>query len=123
MSDEIKEFRISNEAIDDPAELSQRIADEGYLFFKRLQNPDKLIGLRREMMTAIQRSGWLIAGTDPMDGRIKVSGPVCNSSRAEPCREFEPYIDLMKHNSSDIDAMCGKISDAHWPHWPYCLKP
>ncbi len=53
---------------------------------------------------------------------MNVSEPVCNSSSAEPCREFEPYIDLMKQRSSDIDAMCGKISDAHWPHWPYCLK-
>ena len=33
-----------------------------------------------------------------------------------------PYIDLMKQSSSDIEAICGKISEAHWPHWPYCLK-
>jgi hypothetical protein len=50
MSEELKELRVSNDAMDDPAELRRRIADEGYLFFKRLQDPAKLRELRREMM-------------------------------------------------------------------------
>ena len=41
MSEEIREMRVSNDAMDDPAELQSRIADEGYLFFKQLQNPTK----------------------------------------------------------------------------------
>ena len=68
MSDEIKEFRVSNDAMDDQAELQRRIADEGYLFFKGLMDTDRLRDLRHEMMSAIQRAGWLIAGTDPLDG-------------------------------------------------------
>ena len=68
MSDEIKEFRVSNDAMDDQAELQRRIADEGYLFFKGLMDADRLRDLRHEMMSAIQRAGWLIAGTDPLDG-------------------------------------------------------
>ena len=68
MSDEIKELRVSNDAMNDPAELQRRIADEGYLFFKGLMDADKLRDLRREMMSAIQRAGWLIADTDPLDG-------------------------------------------------------
>jgi hypothetical protein len=57
----------------DPTELRRRIAGEGYLFFKRLQNPDKLRDLRREMMTTIQKAGWLIADTDPMDGIANIT--------------------------------------------------
>ena len=68
MSDVIKEFRVSNDAMDDQAELQRRIADEGYLFFKGLMDADRLRDLRHEMMSAIQRAGWLIAGTDPLDG-------------------------------------------------------
>ena len=68
MTGEVKELRVSNDAMNDPAELQRRIADEGYLFFKQLMNPDKVRELRREMMSAIQRVGWLVAGTDPMDG-------------------------------------------------------
>ncbi|CAN5656092.1 hypothetical protein BH10CHL1_BH10CHL1_26520 [soil metagenome] len=73
MSDQLKELRVSNDAMDDPAELRRRIADEGYLFFKRLQNPDKLRSLRREMLTVMQQGGWLVAGTDPVDGIANVA--------------------------------------------------
>ena len=68
MNDQLKELRVSNDAMQHPKELQRRIADEGYLFFKRLVKPDKLWELRREMMSVIQEVGWLIAGTDPMDG-------------------------------------------------------
>ncbi|HMN29233.1 MAG TPA: hypothetical protein PKE45_13875, partial [Caldilineaceae bacterium] len=68
MSEELKELRVSNEARNDAEELRRRLAEEGYLFFKRLQDPDKLRALRREMLTVMQQGGWLVAGTDPMDG-------------------------------------------------------
>ena len=51
---ELKEMRVSNDAMNEPEELQRRIDDEGYLFFKRLVNPDKLWELRREMMSMIQ---------------------------------------------------------------------
>ena len=35
MSQEIKQLRISNDAMNDSQELQRRIADEGYLFFRR----------------------------------------------------------------------------------------
>lgn len=73
MTDEIKPLRISNEAMNDPAELRRRMADEGYLFFKQLQNPDKMRKLRREMMSTIQRVGWLVADTDPTDAIADVT--------------------------------------------------
>lgn len=65
MSEKLMELRVSNDAMNDPTELRQRIANEGYLFFKRLQDPDKLSDLRQEMMSTIQRVGWLIADTGP----------------------------------------------------------
>ena len=68
MSSEVKEMRVSNDAMNNPRELQSRLADEGYLFFRRLVDPDKLWELRREMMSTIQDIGWLVAGTDPMDG-------------------------------------------------------
>ena len=73
MSETIRELRVSNDAISDPVELRRRIADEGYLFFKQLQNPDRLRELRREMMTMIQHVGWLLPDTDPCDGIADIS--------------------------------------------------
>ena len=68
MTDEIKALRASNDALDDPSELQRRIADEGYLFFKRLMPAERLRQLRYEMMSVIQQAGWLIADTDPAAG-------------------------------------------------------
>ena len=73
MSTELKELRVSNDAMHDPAELRRRLDEEGYVFFKRLQDPDKLRELRREMFTVIQRGGWLVAGTDPLEGIANVA--------------------------------------------------
>ena len=37
-----------------------------------------------------------------MLGRTNVSLPVCSSSRAPPCREFEPCIELIMQRSSTL---------------------
>jgi hypothetical protein len=73
MAEEIRELRVSNDAMNDPFELQRRIADEGYLFFKRLQNPDKMRELRSVMMAKIQDVGWLLPDTDPVDGIADIS--------------------------------------------------
>jgi hypothetical protein len=71
MTDQIQEFRVSNDALNDPEELRRRIKEEGYLFFRKLQNPDKLWDLRRQMLTRMQP--WLVPGTDPIDGIADIS--------------------------------------------------
>jgi ectoine hydroxylase-related dioxygenase (phytanoyl-CoA dioxygenase family) len=62
------ELRVSNDCQNDAEELHRRLDDEGYLFFRKLQNPDKLLALRRDMTRIFYDCGWLVAGTDPMDG-------------------------------------------------------
>ena len=64
MTKELIEFRVSNDASDDAEELRRRIADDGYLFFRKLQDPDQLRQLRLEMLEVIGDGGWLQAGTD-----------------------------------------------------------
>ncbi|MCZ6632555.1 MAG: phytanoyl-CoA dioxygenase family protein [bacterium] len=73
MAEPIQELRVSNDAMDDGQELRRRIAEEGYLFFRKLQDPDVLLDLRRQMLTVMQAGGWLVADTDPMDGIADVS--------------------------------------------------
>ena len=54
-----------------------------------------------------------------MLGRMNVSDPVCSSSSAPPCREFEPCIDLMMQRSSTHLATSGNRSLTHAPLCPY----
>lgn len=63
-----RELRVSNDARDDAEELRRRMDLDGYLFFRQLQRPDLLCELRREMLTVMQDGGWLLEGTDPMEG-------------------------------------------------------
>ena len=103
MAEQLKQLRVSNDAVDEPAELRRRIADEGYLFFKRLQPPDRLRALRREMLTVMQRGGWLVAGTDPVDGIANVSAQCTEGDIAYTDVYHEVYKLESFHRS------------AHWP--------
>ena len=44
------QFKESNDALDDVEELRRRFDEDGYLFFRQLQDPGKLLALRREML-------------------------------------------------------------------------
>ena len=105
MFGELRELRVSNDAMNDPTELQRRIADEGYLFFKRLVHPDKLRELRREMMTVIQQVGWLIAGTDPMDGIADINMRYTEGDNEYSAGYAEVYKIENFHRS------------AHWPEY------
>lgn len=72
MAQEWQEFKTSDARLD-AEELRQRMAEDGYLFFRKLVNPDQMISLRRDIMTILQRAGWLVAGTDPLDGIVDIS--------------------------------------------------
>ena len=105
MSDEIRELRVSNDAMNDPQELQRRIADDGYLFLRRLVNPHKMLELRREMMSVIQQVGWLIAGTDPMDGIADINMRYTEGDNEYSAGYAEVYKNENFHRS------------AHWPEF------
>ena len=105
MSDELRELRVSNDAMNDSEELKRRIADEGYLFFKRLVNADKLWELRLEMMTVLQRVGWLVADTDPMNGIADINMRYTEGDNEYSAGYAEVYKIENFHRS------------AHWPEY------
>jgi ectoine hydroxylase-related dioxygenase (phytanoyl-CoA dioxygenase family) len=79
-SDSLPELRTSNDARNDAVELRQRLEEDGYLFFRQLLDPDRLLNLRREMLTLMQKGGWLIEGTDPIDG---IANPTARSTEGD----------------------------------------
>tara|TARA_B100001093_G_scaffold381261_1_gene366782 strand:+ start:672 stop:1775 length:1104 start_codon:yes stop_codon:yes gene_type:complete len=103
MEPEFNELRISNDAKDDPEELKRRIYDEGYLFFKQLLNSDKLLELRRQILTTLQEGGWLMAGTDPMDGIADVD---------KKCTEGDRKYTEIYHKVQKLEAL---HRSGHWP--------
>ena len=93
MTDQIAELRVSNDAINDSEELRRRIREEGYLFFHKLQNPDKLWDLRRQMLNRM--TPWLVEGTDPIDGIADIS---------KQCTEGDPEYTDVYHEVYKLEA-------------------
>ena len=98
-----QELRISNDIMEDAEALRERIDGEGYLFFKQLQEPEKLIELRRQMLTVMQEAGWLIAGTEPVDGIADIS---------RKCTEGDVEYTDVYHQVYRLEAF---HRSAHWP--------
>lgn len=80
-SESLSELEVSNSIIDDAEQLQRRLEEDGYLFFRQLLDPDRLLNLRREMLTVMQAGGWLVEGTDPVDG---IADPTARSTEGDP---------------------------------------
>jgi len=54
--------------LSDPAGLRGLAKESGYLFFKGLLDPEKVIDLRRQVLETCEKHGWLKSGVPLMDG-------------------------------------------------------
>ncbi len=120
MTETVQPFRVSNDALDDGAELRRRLADDGYVFFKRLLDADRMLDLRREMLEVIAQGGWLQDGTDPFDGIAELS---MRSAEGDP-GYTDVYHEVYKlesfhragHWPTVLDTMSKLIADDLLPH-------
>ncbi|MCC7263051.1 MAG: phytanoyl-CoA dioxygenase family protein [Candidatus Latescibacteria bacterium] len=103
MSRTVAELRPANEALDDAEELRRRLNTEGYLFFRRLQDPGKLLALRRDITGVLMQGGWLQPGTDPMEG-IARPGAQCTEGDLEYTEVYHQVYRLESFHRS-----------GHWP--------
>ena len=108
---ELQELRESNDIHGNPAALQERIAEDGYLFFRQLQDPDMLWELRRQMLSTMQDGGWIKQGTDPVDG-IAEPGVQCTEGDLEYTDVYhEVYRNQLFHESAHRDIMINTVSD------------
>jgi hypothetical protein len=93
----------ANDAINDPDELRRRLADTGYLFFRGLQNADRLRELRRDILIELMAGGWLMAGTDVDDGIANIDAQ---------CTEGDPEYIGVYHQVQRLESF---HRSGHWP--------
>ena len=106
-SERLPELRQSNDVRGDVDELRRRLEEDGYLFFRRLLDPDRLLSLRRDMLCAMQAGGWLIPGTDPMDG---IADPDARCTEGD-LGYTDVYHEVYKLQSFHEIAHCREIMD------------
>ena len=110
MSNDLKEFRVSNDALNAPFELRRRIAEDGYVFIRGLHDADRLWGLRLEMLEVIRDGGWIRPGTELNDGVADVS---------RRCTEGDlEYVDVYH----DLYRLESFHRAGHWPEVISILK-
>lgn len=63
----------SSGLLGDPTALLERASMDGYLFFRGLLRRDRVLDLRRQIMGVVADHGWLMRGTDVMDGIADVA--------------------------------------------------
>jgi hypothetical protein len=56
----------SSPLVDDCQALRQRIAEDGYVFFRGLLDRARIESIGNSGLTALQEEGWLVAGVDPV---------------------------------------------------------
>jgi ectoine hydroxylase-related dioxygenase (phytanoyl-CoA dioxygenase family) len=72
-------MRSSNDLLGDEEALRDRMAEDGYLLFRKVLDEDRLLSLRRDLLGALAEVGWVQASPDPMSG----------VTIGEACREGE----------------------------------
>ncbi len=63
-----KPFTVSNDLLDEPIALRERLAADGYLFLKQVIDRKKLQSLRLDILHIFQDKGWLKQGYPMIDG-------------------------------------------------------
>jgi len=64
----IEPFTESSALLDDPEALRREASEEGYLFFRGLVEPERLLALRRAVLGLCDKHGWLAPGAPLMNG-------------------------------------------------------
>ncbi len=62
------DLRESNDILDDPDALKQRIATDGYLLIRDLHDKRAILAARRQILEKLEAKGMLAPDTDLMDG-------------------------------------------------------
>ncbi len=81
------ELRSSNELLDNPQALQERMADDGYIFLPGFLDRDEVRLVRKSICEALAADGCFEPGTDVMDA----------ISKAGDDRAFRPDIANVNH--------------------------
>jgi ectoine hydroxylase-related dioxygenase (phytanoyl-CoA dioxygenase family) len=102
-------FVVSNDLLDDPPALRQRMADDGYLFLRGVGPKDRIAAARRDVLNLCAQAGWCDAA-----GRWTGAGPF---TEGEP-EYMAVYKEIIKlptflavPEDADLIALISKLVD------------
>ncbi len=108
---DLQELSSSNDLLGNPPALQERLKKDGYLFFRKLQDPEMLMELRRQMLTTMQVGGWIKRGTDPVAG-IAAPGVQCTEGDLGYTEVYhQVYRNQLFHESAHSKTVLQTVSE------------
>lgn len=110
---------VANYLLDDPSGLREKMADQGYLFFKKLIPPELLIELRGHVTRVLADKGWIRPDRDE-----SLAHPICLPHREGEDEYFRVHDELMKlqklhelpHAENLLSVMQQVLGESAFPH-------
>lgn len=63
------ELAPANTLLAEHSRLRDQLDREGFLFFRGLLPPEEVMRVRRGVLECCRAAGWLVEGSDPLEGR------------------------------------------------------
>ena len=113
------DMTVSNDLLGDREALRGRLEDEGYLYFQRVIERDRILALRGEILEILAGHGW-IAGGDRLADAVAVGMPVRETDE----EYFSAYDDLQRlesfhalaHDGDLLSALRDALGESAFPH-------
>jgi len=111
-------MRASNDLLGDRNALRARLDEDSYLFFKGVIDPDKLLKLRRRMLTVLESHGW-VRSRQLMRGIATALPP--RESDEEYLRVYDDVqrveeFHTLAHDDTLVSVMRQILGDTAFPH-------
>src|SRR5262245_59046012 len=108
----------SQTLLSQPEALRQRLAGDGYLFFRGLLPAAPLLSLRREILEICQKHGWLLPGTKLEEGRGRADAYTGYFEFTEVYRElqFLESFHALAHEAKILQTLATALGGAVFPH-------
>jgi ectoine hydroxylase-related dioxygenase (phytanoyl-CoA dioxygenase family) len=113
------DMTASNDLLGDRDALRARLEDEGYLYFKELIDPARVLALRRDILEILARRDW-INGGERLDYAEAVGMPVREGDEEyfltyDEVQRLEPF-HALAHDETLLGAMKAALGETAFPH-------
>lgn len=109
----------ANELLADPDALRQRLAEDGYLFFRNIIPTERLLALREQITGILAELEWIRGGDERMQARA-----ICRPRREGQPKFFKAHDRIVKlealhslaQDSKLMEVMRAALGDSAFPH-------
>jgi ectoine hydroxylase-related dioxygenase (phytanoyl-CoA dioxygenase family) len=111
-------FIESQNSLKQPEVLRQRLEANGYLFFRNLLDHEPLLRVRRQMLEICQKHGWLLNGSNILEGRGRADAYSGYFEFTPVYREIQLLEDFhaLPHHPKIVNTLAAVLGGTIFPH-------